>query len=204
MKNVRVLGAAALVLLLLGVFTGCPTEDNSPPPELQTAKMIFADTDKEFTINENLEFNVHFVNAISYTIAAGTSNEITFSAPKGSNVDGTIETDNVWDDNPITGEIKTLTSDNPSINSGLGLAVGMAIKLTYTKDGNDEIDGVTVEFPLGELAAFAGKTPEEVYALLAMTGMDPADIPAKITDIMTGLEFLAMCNHFISGTYTLK
>ena len=230
MKKVKVLGSAAFALLLvccaLCVFIGCPADDSSGP---EPAKMVFADSEKEFTINENLGFNVSFKAGYTFEIPGIISMDLS-----GKKVWGTINSGNAWDAPVVEGEVGTLNSNDSNIRLGLAGAAGMPITLTYTESGG-QIIKVEINFPMGELeglAALAGHLMEydisdaesfqsadpQVQQKIVMdliaagyleqsSAGDQAAIGAAFTeaagDIAANyntIQFFGMCNLIIGGT----
>ena len=138
MKKAAVFGIGALALLLC-VFAGCPTDSDSP------AKMVFANDDKEFSINEKLSFNISFRNGYSLPVPEMENYNLGYVK-----IWGTIKSENKWDDPVVSGEIRKINSDDKIINSHVGEAIGVLLTLTYKVDEETgEITEVDIDF-LGE------------------------------------------------------
>jgi len=147
MKKIAV--CVMVTLLLAGLFTGCPTGGSgagTTPP----ASMSFADAEgrKEFSIYEDLEFNVKFLclDGELGPILSG------LGIQEGMVISGHVaETQNAWTDAEINGTARGMTTSDPDsflndILEDLDL-VSLKIRLTYQKDGTGAITGVTVAFP---------------------------------------------------------
>jgi hypothetical protein len=140
MKKFSILGIMALVALLLCVLSGCPAEDEEKTP----ASMIFVDDldnpAKQFTIDENFNFKVTFINP--------NAMEAAMQLNPGEVISGKIkEADAAWNSD-LTGLATSMSSTNSTINPVVGDIGPIAVSFVYTKEGS-AITGVTLAF-LGE------------------------------------------------------
>ncbi|MDR0474088.1 MAG: hypothetical protein LBH43_10510 [Treponema sp.] len=133
MKRVGLFGITALAVLLC-VLTGCPEEKI---PESMTFVDDLKNPAKQFTIDEDLNFNVKFI------IPSAAEKAMTIEA--GDEVSGKItETDTAWNSN-LTGLASQMSSTNDMINGAVAV-LPITISLTYTK-AEGEITAVIVAFP---------------------------------------------------------
>lgn len=135
----------ALAVLLLCVLAGCPAEDEGKTP----ASMTFVDNldtpNKEFTIDENLNFKVKFINPSLI--------ELNLLIRQGDIISGKItEADAAWDNN-LTGEAEQMAATNPTFADVMP-TIKVAISLTYTK-AEGVISDVTVELQGDGVAVIA-------------------------------------------------
>lgn len=229
MKRIKVLGIAAFVLLLLCVFAGCSDESSSP------AKMVFSDNTKEFTIDEDLGFSVSFKPGcppLTFPNPMDPSKNIEIIL-ENKKVSGTINSQNKWDNDTVTGTIKTIDSNDPAVKGGLGVAIGTPLTLTYTKDNSGAITKVAIDF-LGNLAGLAQlaqllepyadgtSTPDQaalaniVPLLVSNNFLAQADAQNQ-QEIITAmqaagtainenaqLQLLGICQLVIGGTFDIK
>jgi hypothetical protein len=147
------IGMTAFAILLLCVLTGCPTDDGGKTP----ASMTFVDNldnpAKEFTIDENLDFKVTFINP--------GETETGLTIRQGDIISGKItQTETAWN-NDLTGVAEQMTATNPTF-AGAMPAIKVTISLTYTKV-EGEITDVTVELQGEGVAAIANTLMGGIY-----------------------------------------
>ena len=148
------IGITALAALLLCVLAGCPTDDGGKNGGKTPASMSFVDNGatKEFTIDENLNFKVVFINPEGMASAF---------VEKGDVITGKItQTEAAWN-NSLTGVAEQMTATNPTFASVMP-AIKVTISLKYTKVGN-EITDVTLKLQGGGVAAIADQLMGGTY-----------------------------------------
>jgi hypothetical protein len=143
MKSLAKLGMAALVLPLLFCFIGCSgeDEDDGDGDKNQAQKMTFAQDGKEFSIDEDLNFEVLFTKVYTNDTIPG----MPVSLAVNDKVTGTIASTNKWTDDKVNGTISEFSSTNAAVALGVGIAKGMSITVTYTKEG-EEIKKAAIGF----------------------------------------------------------
>lgn len=128
MKNLKIIGIAALILPLMFTLISCNENGNDPD------SMTFENEEARFTINENFEFEVVFLADIMNGMLS-----------KGQWVRGKVgePTSSTWVEN-FTGEAHSMTT-NSDFSTMMG-TMKVSISLVYVKEGNN-ITSVNVIFP---------------------------------------------------------
>ena len=150
MKKIAVC-AAMVALLFMGVFAGCQT-DSGAPDLIWPSSMTFADNPSDpgriFTINEDLEFNVEFVNLDGFDpelAEAFAGLGITPGVVVFGEVD--VGSGNAWTSTIITGMAGGMGAypPHPALDHMLP-GINIEIALTFTIANND-IASIDVVFP---------------------------------------------------------
>jgi len=150
MKKIAVC-AAMVALLFMGVFAGCQT-DSGAPDLIWPSSMTFADNPSDpgriFTINEDLEFNVEFVNLDGFDpelAEAFAGLGITPGVVVYGEVD--VGSGNAWTSTIITGMAGGMGAypPHPALDTMLP-DINIEIALTFTI-ANNNIASIDVVFP---------------------------------------------------------
>jgi len=144
------IGLTALIALLLCVLAGCPNDDGGKNGGKTPASMTFVDNPdnpaREFTIDENLNFKVNFIQPEGMALAYGLE--------KGDVISGKItDTGGAAWNSDLTGVAEQMTATNPTF-AGAMPGIKVTISLTYTKV-EDVITAVNMELKGEDVAAIA-------------------------------------------------
>jgi len=139
MKRLMMFVITVFVVLPL-IFTSCKEEDDPQPASMTFVDDAY-DVSKEFTIYENLEFKVKFVEAYE--------DEPAFAAylTKGTIVSGKVRTSSKWKDDEIIGEAYNMKASNNTLTGILKDIGSMEIVLEYDKSNDGDILAINVHFP---------------------------------------------------------
>ena len=137
---------ATMVLVLALFMGGCSTDSSSPP-----ASMKFGDASKEFSINENFEFQVTFKTPTTamemIPISAGNWVKGKILNPTGK-----------WNE-AFTGTVNNLDSNNTALKMGVALINGnIDASVSYT--GNPITSSTLTFSGVGANAGTAGLATE--------------------------------------------
>ena len=151
MKKIAVLGM--IVLLLLSIFTGCSSSDDSDPASMTFVYSL--DPTKELTIYDNLWFMVKFIDPIPlYSVLNMSLNmgltpaEVAALAPTYPvTISGVVTSQggDTWVSPTITGVASNMTSNDPLVREQVQAITAVGIGITYTVV-NAEITEVTLSF----------------------------------------------------------
>ena len=152
MKKIRYFGII-IVVLISTILTGC--SDDSGTRDSMTFVDDLVNPGREFIIYDNLGFTVQIFEA--YFLGKSDTEMTNLAAAgivPGLRVWGSIyDTNDTWTSSAIAGTARNMGANNSIVTMMFSIpemASGIGIILSYTKDSDDYITGVKVEFTTGD------------------------------------------------------